>query len=203
MIRRSTWILLGILALVVGVFFGLKKWPLKSSQSTATPTARPYLFTEEDGTLQIIEIKGQGKSFRMQRNTQNNWVITKPSSGEADQAQASEAETQVKALSILNTLETPQDLNAFQLATPAYAIDLIFTSGAARTVEVGAATPTGSGYYVRVDGGSIYVVSKYGMDALLNLLSNPPFPATVTPAVTDTPTPEIPVVATETATATP
>ena len=54
-------------------------------------------------------------------------------------------------------------------------------------------TPTSSGYYVRFDGGKIYVIEQSGIDALLNLLTAPPFPATATPVATaettSTPTP--------------
>jgi hypothetical protein len=64
---------------------------------------------------------------------------------------------------------------------------------------VGDATPTDSGYYVRKDDGSILVIDKYGMDALLNLVFYPPYedlpmpspePATETPipAASSTPT---------------
>ncbi len=188
MIKRPTWILLGVLVLAVGAYFAVKKFPLKSSQPTPTPTGTPYLITSADGTLTILKIKAStGEVFSMQRNTANNWVITAPRTGDADQGQAASAATQVGALAILNTLDMPTDLTSFQLSSPADTINLTFNTGIQHTVEVGGLTPTSSGYYVRFDGKNLYVVSKSGIDALLNLLKSPPFPATPTPSASETP----------------
>ena len=68
--------------------------------------------------------------------------------------------------------------------TPAYTIDLTFASGIKHIIQVGSLTPTTSGYYVRYDARNLYVVSQSGIDALLNLLTAPPFPATETPLPT-------------------
>ncbi len=59
---------------------------------------------------------------------------------------------------------------------------MTFVSGVSHKIEVGNLTPTSSGYYVRFDGGKIYVIEQSGIDALLNLLTTPPFPATATPS---------------------
>ena len=67
------------------------------------------------------------------------------------------------------------------MAVPADTMELGFVNGANHKIEVGNLTPTSSGYYVRFDGGKIYVIEKSGIDALLNLLTAPPFPATATP----------------------
>jgi hypothetical protein len=67
---------------------------------------------------------------------------------------------------------------------PAYTIELTFASGLKHVIQVGTLTPTNSGYYVRNDAGNLYVVSQSGIDALLNLLIAPPFPATATPLPT-------------------
>jgi hypothetical protein len=66
-------------------------------------------------------------------------------------------------------------------------------------LRVGQTTPTGSGYYVNLGGEVVHIVSKPGIDALLVLLSNPPY------AFTDllTPSPESPTPDTPTETATP
>ncbi len=192
MIKRPTWILLGLLLLVVAAYAGLKKWPIKSGQTTPTATPQGYLMTAADGTLTVLQITDNtGHTFRMQRNSQNNWVIILPQTGDADQSLAAAAETQAKALQITTDLQTPTDLGTFGLASPADMIDLGFSTGAQHKIEVGAVTPTNSGYYVRFDG-KYYVVNKYGLDALLKLLTEPPYPATPTPAVTEPPTPEAP-----------
>jgi hypothetical protein len=187
MIKRSTWILLAILALVVGAYFLIKNQPNKRKTLTPTATGNSFLITQAQGVLQSLRISdNKGNKFQMQRDLSKSWVITAPSSGVADQGLASAAETQVGALSIITLLQTPPDPNVVGLAVPAYTIDLGFVNGSSHKIEVGILSPTGSGYYVRFDGGKIYVIEKSGIDAILNLLTAPPFPATATPV----PTPE-------------
>jgi hypothetical protein len=70
------------------------------------------------------------------------------------------------------------------LEIPAYTLELGFISGKSHKIEIGNITPTNSGYYIRYDDGEIYVISQTGIDALVNLLIAPPYPATETPAPT-------------------
>ena len=187
MIKRSTWILLVILALVVGAYFLIKNQPAKGKTLTPTATGSSFLITQAQGVLQSLSISdNKGNKFQMQRDLSKSWVITAPSSGVADQGLASAAETQVGALSILTQLQTPPDLSVVGLAGPAYTMQLGFVNGSSHKIDVGIISPTGSGYYVRFDGEKIYVIEKSGIDAILNLLTSPPFPATATPV----PTPE-------------
>ena len=190
MVKRSTWIVLAILALAVGVYFLLKNQPLKAKTISPTPTGGSYLITKADGVLQSLYISdNKGNTFKMQRDLSKSWVITAPTSGAADQGLASAAETQVGALSIITILNSPPALSAVGLAVPVHTMELGFVSGTSHKIEIGDLTPTGSGYYVRFDGGKIYVIEKSGLDAVLNLLTAPPFPATATPDTTSTPTP--------------
>ncbi len=191
MVRRSTWILLAILVLVVGAYFFTKNRPFKTGEPTPTAQGNSYLITSADGTLQSLQIAdSEGNKVRIQRDLSKKWVITAPTPAEADQGAAGAAETQVGALLIVATLDTPPDAAATGLATPADTIDLAFDSGIQHKLEVGSLTPTSSGYYVRFDGNKVYVISKNGIDSLLNLLKSPPYPPTPTPEFTNTPVPE-------------
>ncbi len=188
MIRRSTWLVLLLLAVVVGAYYYLKGHPLKSSQPTPTAQGNTYLITPADGTLQSLEIAdAEGNQVRMQRDLSKKWVVTAPKTAEADQGLAGAAETQVGALLIVATLDSAPDPSATGLATPADTIDLTFDTGKAHKLEVGGMAPTKSGYYVRFDSTKVYVISKDGIDSLLNLLKSPPFPPTPTPEFTNTP----------------
>jgi hypothetical protein len=189
MVKRPTLILLIILALAIGAYFLIKNRPLKSTESTPTVLGNTFLVTKSDGVLQSLRINDdQGHTVQLQRDPSKVWVLAAPTPGEADQALAGAAETQVGALRIVTTLETIPDLSAIKLDSPACTIELKFDSGIQHKLEVGDLTPTGSGYYVRYDGGKVYVISQDGIDSLLNLLKAPPYPPTATPAATDTPT---------------
>lgn len=96
---------------------------------------------------------------------------------------------------IVTTLDNQLNLGDAGLDSPLYTIELAFSSKIKHVIQIGTLTPTNSGYYVRYDAGNLYVISQSGIDALLNLLTAPPFPATATPvptiAETATPTLEV------------
>lgn len=192
MIKRSTWILLAVLALFIGAYFYLKAQPLQLSTSTPTPTATEtsFLITKEDDTLtKVVITDAQGNSFQMERDAAGNWAITQPELAAADQSQAEAAETQLFALKMVTTLETSPSPDVIGLNPPAYTISLEFSGNRQQVLEVGGLTPTNSGYYVQLDD-KVYVVSQYSMDAVVGLLQNPPYLATPTPLpVAETPIP--------------
>jgi hypothetical protein len=186
MIKRPTWILLVILVLVIGAYFVIKNRSSATS-TAATPTAlgNSFLITQADGKLQILHISDtKNHVVQIMRDTSGTWIVTLPTPGSADLSLAGAAETQVGALRIVTILENTLNLADAGLASPSYTIELTFVSGIQHVIQVGSLTPTSSGYYVRFDAGNLYVVSQSGIDALLNLLTAPPYPATETPVPT-------------------
>jgi hypothetical protein len=192
MIRRSTWILLAVLALFLGAYFYLKAHPLQFYTSTPTPTAAviSFLINKDNDTLtKVVITDAPGNTFQMGRDAAGNWAITKPKSAAADQSQAEAAETQFFALKVVTTLETSPSPDVIGLNPPAYTISLEFSSNRQQVLEVGGLTPTSSGYYIQLEG-KVYVVSQYSIDAVVKLLQNPPYLATPTPVPgTETPIP--------------
>ena len=185
MIRRSTWILLCFLALAVVAYFFIKNRTFSNS-AEATPTGirDVFLITQADGELQSLFIEDwQNHVVQVQRDVSGTWIVTQPSTGPADQSLVSAAETQVGALRIVTILENPLNLLEVGLDSPAYKIELTFVGGEKHVIQVGMLTPTNSGYYVHYDDGNLYIVSQPGIDAILNLLTAPPFPATATPFI--------------------
>lgn len=181
MIKRPTWFLLIILALVIVAYFVIKN-RIPAESTTATPTALGNNFlVQADGTLKSLLITdNQNLVVEIQRDSRGTWIVEKPIFGVADQALAEAAGTQVGSLRIVTTLDNQLNLGDTGLDSPPYTIELTFTSGLKHIIQVGSLTPTSSGYYVRYDSGNIYVISKSGIDALLNLLTAPPYVATET-----------------------
>lgn len=185
MVKRPTWILLILLALVIGGYFMIKSHPFKTAVPTPTVTEEIMLVTQVDGALQRLRIYDQKRNvFQMQRDLSKSWVITEPYTGAADQSLAGAAESQVGALRVLTDLDTPPDISDMGLTVPADTLELMFVNGTSHKIEVGNLTPTSSGYYVRYDTKKYYVISQSGIDALLKLLTSPPYPATMTPLAT-------------------
>ncbi len=198
MIRRNTWILLVLLAIVIGAAYYLNN--RKSQQASATPTAGAEgssgslpLFSTSAGSPTDITVKDTtGKTVEIARNGSGAWVLKAPTSAQADQAAAEAAATQVTSLRVLSTVQL--DLNVVGLDKPAYIMAFTFTDGSKHTLNVGSETPIQDGYYTSLDNGPIKVVDKPGIDALVQLLSQPPYVATPVPPVTLTPTAETPTV---------
>lgn len=195
MVKKQTWILLALFAALAGFALFLKNNPKSDTpdaDATLPPTAAPveFLFPTEEGVVTSILIEDrEGQIVGLERGDAA-WAVTQPFEAEALQASVEEAASQVTALTVLNRLEL--DLAAVGLKSPAYTITVGFSSGNFFTAQVGDATPTDSGYYVRKEDGNILVVSKYGLESLFNLLLFPPYAETPTPSPlppTETPTP--------------
>jgi hypothetical protein len=185
MVRRPTWILLVILALVVGAYTLMKSQSSIGNKETPSQISTIYLITQADGVLQKLRIvDNKGNNFQMQRDLSKTWVITSPKSGVADQGLAGAAEAQVAALRVVTILENPPDASTIGLGDPADTMDLEFINGTKHTIEVGYITPTNSGYYIRFDKSNIYIIEQSGIAALLTLLASPPYPPTETPSPT-------------------
>jgi hypothetical protein len=193
MVKRSTWLWLVLFLAVVGAFLYLKYRPAPEAEPTPTAVVAvsSYLFTEEDGTLVRIRIYDRQYNIVMlERPAGGLWTMVLPESGPADLAHAEAGATQILALEIVSTVKNPQPLSFLGLDFPAYVMKVAFENGAEHVLEIGNKTPTGSGYYVRFDEGTVYIINPDGIDALLNLLTNPPtLPPTSTP-VPATPTPD-------------
>jgi len=208
MLRRSTWIVLGIFALLVlGVFlwqhYGKTEEPVEP-----TPTVmvvNEMVFDLGEQSIAGFRIVGaDGSSISFERDPVSiNWIV---SDQPAELADATQIETAVGNLSFLlidTKMTTQPPLDSMGLDQPAYMITLVLSNGEQIVLNVGDLTPTGTGYYVQVDNDPAVVVSQTEMDAVINLLKTPPLAATYTPTVTVTATNTPAPTATRTATRTP
>jgi len=188
--KRSNWILLILLALTIGVYFLLQERSEKNAVEE-TPVAPSDLLIETNGdVLKSIRIYDHDYHIvELVRDQSGAWAVSLPNAAAADQSLAGAAEIQVNALGIVTQIGTVANFGDFGLDAPAYTIKLSYYSGAQHKIEVGDLTPTSSGYYVQLDDGDVYVVSQYSLDAVLELVNNPPYLPTPTPTLDVTPTP--------------
>lgn len=191
MIRRNTWVLLVILLALVGFSFYLKDYKAKQA-AAATPTAvaattsRP-LFAADLGQPTGITVKDSaGKIVEVARNSGGKWVLKAPTDAEAEQGAAEAAATQATSLQVLSSVALGFDVVG--LDKPTFTMAFVFSGGKSHTLAVGAETPLQDGYYTSLDKGPVRIVDKQGIDALTQLLSQPPYAVSPTPPVTLTPT---------------
>jgi hypothetical protein len=196
MVRRNTWIVLVLLAALIGFSFYLRQDKAKQT-AAATPTFGPTpLFDSSQGSPTDIRIEdSSGAAVQIARDQSGKWVLKAPTEADANQASAEAAATQVGALHVLASVDL--GLDVIGLDKPSYTVTISYTGGKTHTLLVGSETPIQNGYYVQLDGGQKQVVDKAGIDALVGLLDKPPYLATLTPvaSITTTVAPVTPTVA--------
>lgn len=195
--RRSTIIILLLFILAAGGYYYLQNRP-EPVDTTHTETPIPttevvYLFDAEAGVPTLIRLEAAtGEVVELARNEENAWALTLPIEAAAEQGSAEAASSQLTTIQISDRVPN-LDPATVGLDTPAYILTVAFKNSVERTVEIGVLTPTESGYYVRsMD--EIVIVSRSAIDALVGLLTNPPYvetptPSPIPPTATNTPVP--------------
>ena len=193
MIRRSTVVYIVILLIIAGAYFYLKvrKEPVTDVLVTPEGTEQvSYVFTAEDGIPTSLRLQSKtGQTVEVARDANSVWTLRQPAEAKADQSAAEAAATQVSTMRILDKVNNV-DSKIVGLQNPEYVLTVKFNSKVERTVHIGVVTPSESGYYVQdASGGDVLIVSKNAIDALLTLLTNPPYLETLTPNPAETATP--------------
>jgi len=180
MIRRNTWILLVILAALVGFSFYLTNQKTKLAAQATPTTGSAVLFSSSDGSPNDIKIADNiGNLVEIVKSASGIWSVTSPIKAAADQGSAEAAVTQLSALTVLANVQLGPDVVG--LDKPSYVINISFAGGKIHKLTVGSVTPIQNGYYVQLDSSPIQIVDKQGIEAILGILSNPPYAATLTP----------------------
>ncbi len=211
MIKRSTWVMVVLLAILAGLAYYLQQPDnliKKTLESRNTPTVEPLeaLISPADGQINSISIqKIGGQSVALER-INSGWTLTigdeKP--GPADQNAVEQIASQVQYLRPTGKINsTTPDLSAFGLDKPTYLFKLSLSSGKILSFKIGNATLAADGYYAQKDDGTIIILEKYGLEPVLNLLEQPPYMFTPTPPATGTPSPTPTLSITATAGSTP
>ena len=185
MIRRPTVVYIILLLVLAGAYYYLnnREQPaeIELTVEPSSEVAQEYLFTAEEGSPTSIRIESKsGETVEVARGEDNAWTLIQPVDAKADQGAAEAAASQVTTMPILDAVPD-LDPGIVGLDNPEYVLTMKFTGGGERTVDVGVITPTESGYYVR-ESDKIVIVSRSAIDALLGLLTNPPYLETPTPA---------------------
>jgi len=191
MVRRSTWILLIIFIALAGAVYFFQRYQTQKTDNaaTATPSATPVKVYNLSGA-QVEDIKisdSSGNALDLYKDqASSKWAVANVPVEKADSFQIESISAQLFDLQAQETFTQTPPLDSVGLITPTYTITMTTTGGSQTITSVGSQTPTGSGYYIRVNAGQVIIVDKIILDDILHLLSNPPLLATPTPEVTPT-----------------
>lgn len=186
MIRRTTWIYLVFFVALLGFAWYFQNSREKAAaQITPTPGAQ-NLFNIEESSIKSLKIEdNQGKIVALGRDEKGLWSLSEPKAEMTDISQAESAVSQLISLTILSSVDPAPSADVTGLNPADYTVTIDFNDGSQKVLLVGKVTPIQNGYYTQMDGGPVNVVNKYGVDAFLKLLSNPPI-ATPTPTPAST-----------------
>jgi hypothetical protein len=176
MIRRTTWIVLLMFLVVLAGLVWVQRSNQDQEPEIAPTTANQSLFDLQEQALTRIAVQSSdGKNLELVRPAQGEWSLTQPQNAPADSAAVQSALSQFLSSTIVSSPGSLPGLEALNLENALYKILLVSQDGSQIVLNIGNETPTGSGYYVLASNQSqVVVVNKFGLDALLNLLENPP-----------------------------
>jgi hypothetical protein len=198
--RRSTFVFVLLFLVLAGAYYYLKNRTQPSDTADIAITLEPqieteYLFNAEDGIPNRIRLEAStGEVVELARDADaaNAWVLKQPIEAAADQASSEAAASQVTTISIASSVPNVERKDV-GLDVPQYELVVEFSTGVERIAEIGVLTPTENGYYALKDD-EIVIVNRSGIDALISLLTSPPYvetptPSPIPPTVTQTPLP--------------
>lgn len=191
MIKRNTWIVLGLFVVVLGFAFYYQSVPKKSAASPTPTTGTRSLFSNlDEKSIATLRIEDRtGKATALGRDSAGLWLVTEPKGGPTDVTQAETAVSQLLALQSISSLDPTSDLGIFGLSKPSDTVTITMNDGTKYVLLIGDITPVQNGYYVRLNQNPPDIVNKDSIDAMLGILAHPPFVATPTPAASLTPSP--------------
>ncbi|HMD88433.1 MAG TPA: DUF4340 domain-containing protein [Anaerolineaceae bacterium] len=173
MIRRSTWILLAIFIVGVGLVFYLDKHPISNANVTPTATLLPPIFSNVSADkLVMVEIQSStGSNIELKRNPDNTWGFTNIPGKSPDQGKVQELLFTITGLTVTEGLNSPLSLDSFGLTNPSNTITLQDDSGNQNILHIGALTSISSGYYVQLNKNNPVIIDKGTIDNLISLFT--------------------------------
>ncbi len=204
MIRKTTWVLVVIFAVLLGSVWFIPWWQGRNPQPapTASATAHPIL----PGAIVQLTVSGSGgmKVVTEKSPDPGKWNVLEPTGLVFDPTKVQDAISFMQGAKIQTELSTQPPIDAVGLAEPKNIIIAKLDNGSEVVLNVGNSTPTGSGYYAQIPGQPMFIISKGDIDPAIGLLTAgvPPVTPSTTPRThspgSGTGTIELPTVTTPT-----
>lgn len=191
MIRKQTWILLVIFLILAGGAFYLQKNPIKSlANVTPSPTPQASVLKGwlASDIMQIEYKNDNNETLQLEQDAQGYWVL-QPNGLTVDLGKVEEIRTQIVDLQVITNLDPGYDLSGTGLDAPTGVLTITNKDGKKAEIRIGAKTPTGTSYYLKVDDEAPTVCNSGAVNTLVGLLSLQNLNPTPTPAMT--PSPEV------------
>jgi hypothetical protein len=183
MIRRSTWILLGIfLVLGVGAILWQRSQDQKTAEATPSPGASLLL---EAGAQTISKLRitaSTGGLIALEKDPSGGWILVNLPAETADGTRIGSVLSDITGMRILTEIETPPQNDVIGLEPPDYRLTIGYATGTEDEVLIGSKTTTQSGYYATLNGGPVVILNAFNVENVLKILTDPPVVKTPTPS---------------------
>lgn len=174
MIKKSTWIIIIVFLILVVALLLIEKYPVGPFLGDPTPTPQPAIIESIDFTqVMKIQISGDTGTVELEK-TGGTWFVIGKSAAEASQEKVGELIDILEKLDSKASLDPETPMDSLGLTNPNQVINLETGNGAVYSVSIGSETPTGSGYYAQLNGGTPQIISTYA-GASLARFSDPVF----------------------------
>lgn len=195
MIRRNTWILVGLFAVLLALVLVWNPTAEEGgSEQTPTATLAPIwsVSTEEIREILVENLSNETK-IHLSRDEESGWIAVEPEMEQVDAARIERGASWIANPSPRAVIADQSELEIFGLVPPAYRIEIRLLSGESMTLLVGREAPTGGSRYAMVpDSNDVILFSLFGINEVLNLEEDLlPTPTPTQSVVPDTsPSPE-------------
>ncbi len=179
---RTTGVLLIVFLALAAVTFWVSR---RETSATPTRTPPPRVIPVDVEDVQRVDILQGDRQIAVQRSG-DRWLVVGEVMRDAD---SDDVDRRLRSLLTVVAFDhfVPEALDEFGLAQPQARVVIQAYTGTV-TLLIGDATPTGNDYYVQREGDpTVYVVSKYLVDRVLEWVETPPYKPTPTPTATSTP----------------
>jgi hypothetical protein len=182
MIRRSTWVTLGVFALlVVFAVFWTQFRPEDTVDEVPATLEPPWSALPSDIIGVKIENLQSGKSVKLEKKSDGIWIQLSPLQGQADTELVEQSIGWLSAPSINRELTTEGGLAQFGINEPRGIITVELIGGETKVLLIGDVTVPGSMTYVMMPhSSSVLLIDKYVVDSALGLVDAelllPPLP---------------------------
>ena len=170
MIKKGTWIIILIfVVLVVGLLL-IEKYPVGSLKATPTATMQPSLFNNVPfDQIVKLEINSDSSKINLEK-IGDTWVLAEKRSATISQSRVAELLVVLLSLDSASSPDPTTPLEALGL-TIANQKFVITANNTEYVLSIGDMTPTGGGYYARVNQGNPLIITNYAGDSLKRFIA--------------------------------
>lgn len=190
MIRRNTWITLGVFGLVLVAAILVRQRQQAEPAPTPSASLEPLWQVESSDIVGLtVEDLQAGTVLQLERDPEDLWQIVLPETLPADPARVERAVAWLSAPTPRAEVLDSIDLTAFALDQPEFRVEIVLSNGERHEFSVGRQSPTGDSRYASSPGRlGVQILSLVGLEEVLNLAID--LLPTPTPTMTPSPSPE-------------